>query len=335
MSPWLRERFFSLEAALHEPVTCWSIIVIVALFLITWLAIFSLRFAGRLSDKLYNELIVRCRSWVVIAGLLLGPILMGPGWVTIGVCLLSFFCYREFANATGLIQERTINTTALFGILVLTFAVFDNYSRLFFACAALTVGLLAICTIPQDRPQGYIHRTSLGVLGFLLFGYSFSYLGYIANSPHYRSILILLILSVAVNDVFAFCVGKLVGGPKILPKTSPGKTWSGCIGALVLTTIFTMILAHFVFQKTAMDRLDSLALLGIGISILGQFGDLLLSSIKRDIGIKDLGTIIPAHGGLLDRFDSLVLVPPAAFHFLSLYLGPLGADQPQRFFTGP
>lgn len=334
MSEWLRQHFWSFDKAFDESVTFWSVIVIVALFLITWIAIFSLRFAGKLSDKAYTELIVRCRSWVVIAGLLLGPILMGPGWVMIGVCLLSIFCYREFAYATGLSNEKTINNMALCGMLVLAFAVIDNYSRLFFACAALTVGLIAICTIPQDRPKGYIQRTSLGALGFVLFGYSFSYLGYFANSPNYRPILILLILCVAVNDVFAYCVGKTLGGPKILPNTSPGKTWSGCVGALVLTTLFTMTLAHFVFQGTAMDRWDRLMVMGIGMSVLGQFGDLLLSSIKRDVGIKDLGTIIPAHGGLLDRFDSLVLVPPAAFHFLSLHLGAIGADQPERFFTG-
>jgi phosphatidate cytidylyltransferase len=67
---------------------------------------------------------------------------------------------------------------------------------------------------------------------------------------------------------------------------------------------------------------------------LGQFGELLLSSIKRDAGITDTGNDIPGHGGLLDRFDSLVLVPPAAFHYLSLYLGPIGGDQLQRILSG-
>jgi phosphatidate cytidylyltransferase len=68
--------------------------------------------------------------------------------------------------------------------------------------------------------------------------------------------------------------------------------------------------------------------------VLGQLGDLLVSSIKRDVGVKDIGAAIPGHGGLLDRFDSLVLVPPALFHYLSLYLGPPGSGLPERVLTG-
>jgi phosphatidate cytidylyltransferase len=146
--------------------------------------------------------------------------------------------------------------------------------------------------------------------------------------------LLLVLIGVETNDVFAFCTGKLIGGPKALPLTSPGKTWAGCIGALVLTTLFVGALTHFAFPGTAVDRWDRLLIFGAGVSVLGQFGDLLLSSIKRDIGIKDLGHSIPGHGGFLDRFDSLVLVVPAAFHFLSLHLGPIGADQPERVLSG-
>jgi phosphatidate cytidylyltransferase len=334
MIEWLRERFLSPQEALHDPITCGSLVVIVILLALTWLGLFLLRRTGRIGDKAYSEVMIRWRSWLFIAAILLLPILFGAGWVMLGVCLLSLLCFQEFARATGLFREKTISLIVVLGVLLVTFAVFDNYARLFFASAALTVGLIAISTIPQDRPKGYVQRTALGALGFLLFGYSFGYLGYFANSPHYRAILILLILCVELNDVFAFCTGKLIGGPKAIPNTSPGKTWAGCIGALILTTAFAATFAHFVFQGTQLDRFDRLLIFGSGLSILGQLGDLLLSSIKRDLGIKDMGTSIPAHGGLLDRFDSLVLVPPAAFHFLSLYLGAIGADQPQRIFTG-
>jgi phosphatidate cytidylyltransferase len=334
MNDTVRRRLFGYDQAFSHPVMPWIVGVILAALVLSVLVILVLGRAGQLAEKTYDELMLRWRSWIVLTVILVGPILQGAAWVMGGVCLLSLLCYREFARSTGLFREKTVSLGVVFGILLVTFAVVDNFPRLFFASAALTVGVIAMITIPQDRPKGYIQRTALGVLGFLLFGYCFGYLGYFANSPEYRPILLLLILSVELNDVFAFCCGKLIGGPKVLPKTSPGKTWAGCIGALVLTTAFVAMLGHLVFRGTAVDRLDLLLILGGGLSVLGQFGDLLLSSIKRDVGIKDTGKVIPGHGGLLDRFDSLVLVPPAAFHFLSLYLGPIGGDQMQRILSG-
>lgn len=334
MNTFWRERLFSPQQALDDPVTLGAVLVIALVLLLTRAGIYVLRVRGRIADQPHREVLLRWRSWLLLAGVLLVPVLLGPAWVMAGVCLLSLLCYQEYARATGLFREKAISLVVVLGIVTVTFAVFDNYDRLFFASAALTVGMLAVITIPQDRPQGYIQRTALGTLGFLLFGYSFGYIGYFANASHYRAIVIFMVLTVELNDVFAFCVGKLVGGPKAIPHTSPGKTWSGCLGALILTTAFGMLLGHYVFRGTAVDRWGWLLILAAGISILGQFGDLLLSSVKRDVGIKDIGSIIPGHGGLLDRFDSLVLVPPAMFHFLSLVLGPLGADQPQRIFTG-
>jgi phosphatidate cytidylyltransferase len=149
--------------------------------------------------------------------------------------------------------------------------------------------------------------------------------------------MILIILCVELNDVYAFCCGKLIGGPKAIPTTSPGKTWSGCIGALVCTSITFCILGHFVFVGTKADHWGHLVFMGASLSVIGQFGDLLLSSIKRDVGIKDMGRLIPGHGGLLDRFDSLVLLPPFALHYLSLILdSPIGGELGVviRFFTG-
>ena len=137
----------------------------------------------------------------------------------------------------------------------------------------------------------------------------------------------------AINDVFAFTAGKLIGGPKLLPATSPNKTVSGALGALVGTTLLVAFIAAPVFRGTAMDRWFLLLGLGAIVSFAGQAGDLMLSSIKRDLGIKDMGAAIPGHGGLLDRFNSLLLVAPATFHYVGYYVG-FGLDQPSRLYTG-
>ena len=256
------------------------------------------------------------------------------------MALLSLTCYYEFARATGLRGEMAINTVVVCGIGLVTFAIVDHYDRLFFASAALTVVALAVVTIPGDRPQGYVQRVALAIFGFLLFGYSLGYVGNLANvadlgnGADYRSLVVTIMLAVALNDIFAYCVGKVFGGRKLLPHTSPGKTVAGSLGALILASPIIALLFHVVLRGTPADRWPILLTLGMGISILGQLGDLVLSSIKRDVGIKDLGTAIPGHGGFLDRFDSLILVAPAVYHYLSFFLGPLADRRTGQDFFG-
>jgi phosphatidate cytidylyltransferase len=175
---------------------------------------------------------------------------------------------------------------------------------------------------------------ALGCFGFLLCGFSLAYIGNIANTVNYRPVLLLMFLSVSLNDIFAHWIGRVCGCRKLLPTTSPHKTMEGALGAMVLTTLIVAALGHSVFHQSRLDNWISLVSLGLLISVLGQMGDLVLSSIKRDVGLKDMGVTLSGHGGLLDRFDSLVLVPPVVYHFLSLHLGPLGASEPARILTG-
>jgi phosphatidate cytidylyltransferase len=92
-------------------------------------------------------------------------------------------------------------------------------------------------------------------------------------------------------------------------------------------------LAWAIFAGTAMAQPHWRLLFGLIVGIGAQAGDLMLSSIKRDIGIKDMGTILPGHGGVLDRFNSLLLVAPAAFHFIRFFVG-VAEQQPARLITG-
>lgn len=329
------DRLWSLERALVQPFTLWTLVALGGVLAAAGALIWGLKLAGKLRAEQFQELRSRYFSWIWLTVILLTPLLVGAAWVMLAVCLLSLFCYQEFARATGLFREKTISVFVVLGILTVTFANLDNYTRLFFAAGMCTTGFITIATIYQDRPKGYIQRTALGVLGFALLGYSFGYLGLMANNPQFRPLLLLIVIGTELNDVCAYCVGRTLGGPKLLPNTSPGKTIAGSVGALVLTTLLVAGLGHWVFAGTRVDEIHWLLILGLGVSVLGQFGDLLLSSIKRDLGLKDMGTILPGHGGLLDRFDSLVLVPPAAYHFLSLLLGPLNTlDQAERILTG-
>ena len=92
-------------------------------------------------------------------------------------------------------------------------------------------------------------------------------------------------------------------------------------------------MGHWVFLGTDLDQPVHLILLGVIMSAAGQFGDLTLSSIKRDLGIKDWAHTFPGHGGLLDRFNSLLFAAPALFHYIG-YVKGIGLDQPWRIITG-
>jgi phosphatidate cytidylyltransferase len=328
------ERLFDFRTAFDDPVVTTATVAVASVVVILGVGIELLYRLGRIDRKQCREAFVRWRSWAWPALLVLAPLLLGAAWVMGAVAVLSLLCYREYARATGLFREKAISAVVVLGIFLVTFANYDHYPRLFFAAAVLTSGLIAIVTIPQDRPRGFIQRVALGVLGFLFFGYSLGYLGMMANATRYRPLLLLVVLGAALNDVFAYGTGKALGGPKILPNTSPGKTVAGSLGALVLTTALVGWLGHVIYEDTAIDRLDLLLILGAGTSILGQLGGLLLSSVKRDLGLGDAGDTTPGHGGLLDRFASLILVPPAAYHYLSLHLGPLTADQAERILSG-
>lgn len=326
-------QLFDARRAFDHPVTLGVTLAVASLLMLTPIIIWLLVRLGRIDEKMRAELMLRYWSWMVLTPLIMAPILLGAAWTILGVGVLSLLCYREYARATGLFREKAVSLVVVLGILALTFAELDHWYRLFVALVPLTVGIIAIMAILRDEPQGYIQRVALAALGFVLFGTCLGHLGYLANDNNYRPMLIMIFLTVELNDVFAFMVGKTLGKRKLVPNTSPKKTVAGAVGALVLTTLLVMGIGAFVFAGTALARPVHLVFLGLLISVLGQFGDLMLSSVKRDLGIKDMATTIPGHGGLLDRFDSVILAAPAVFHYVNYFVG-VGAERLPNVLTG-
>ncbi|MCA8919578.1 MAG: phosphatidate cytidylyltransferase [Planctomycetes bacterium] len=327
-------RLFSWGNAFEHPVTVGIVAAVSGVLVLAPLLILVVNKLARPEAKLKRELWLRYLSWVVLAPAIALPILAGPGWTVVAVTALGLLCYAEFARATGLFREKLLSAIVVLGILAVNFAALDNWYAFFVALFPLCVGAIAVGTIFLDRPKGYIQRVALALLGFTLFGAALAHLSMFAHDANYRPILLLLFFAVELNDIFAFCVGKPLGRHKLAPNTSPGKTVEGSIGALILTTMLTAVLGHFVFKGTALDAWPLLILLGVTISVLGQLGDLTLSSIKRDLGIKDMASTIPGHGGVLDRFNSMLLVAPAVFHLANYVLPAVAHGQPQRVITG-
>jgi phosphatidate cytidylyltransferase len=322
-----------LAEAFASPVTVWLVAATFGALVAAAATTGVLSTTHRLSAALRRELWLRIGSWCMLLPAMILPVLAGRMWLILAVTLLGLLCLREYGRATGLFRERTVEAVALLGLLLVNFAALDNWYGFFVALPPLTISLLAVATIPFDRPSGYIQRTALGVFGFALFGAGLAHLSYMANDPGYRPLVLLLLLSVALSDVLAFTVGKLLGRTRLVPATSPGKTRAGALGALIGTTAVVAAIGHAVFLGTAMDQPTLLVFLGLLVGVGAQAGDLMLSSIKRDLGIKDTGASLPGHGGVLDRFNSLLLVAPSVFHLVNYVIG-IGRGTPAHLITG-
>ncbi|MBX7074086.1 MAG: phosphatidate cytidylyltransferase [Pirellulales bacterium] len=326
-----RARLFDYEHALDQPFTFWVAAALAVLLVVALVVIAALRATERIGAESYRELMRRTQSWCVLVPLLLAPVLAGAFWTISGIAILGIFSFREFARVVGLAAETRVMWCVQIAIVLVALASLDHWYAFFMALVPLGAVAIAAVAILNDQPKGYVLRVALGVWGFLLFGSALAHLGYLANDWAYRPIIILVVLSVELNDIFAYCCGKLFGHHKLAPQTSPNKTVAGALGALALTTLVVSFVGRMVFAEAPLNQTPYLIGLGLTISLLGQLGDLMLSSVKRDVGVKDMGELIPGHGGLLDRFDSLLLVAPAVFHYVNYFRG-VGMNEPTRIF---
>ncbi|SIO27061.1 phosphatidate cytidylyltransferase [Singulisphaera sp. GP187] len=333
MSGTAWERLFGWRHVFDDRAVVLIVAVLAGALALAPLIILALDRAGRLSPALKADLRSRYLSWLIMVPVIVLPVLLGAAPTILAVALLSLLCYREFARATGLFREKVMSVAVVFGIVAVTFAVADHWYAFFVALTPITLAVLTAVATSLDRPAGYIQRVALAVFGFLLFGVCLGHLGFMANDARYRSLILLLLFSVQLNDIFAYIVGKSLGGPKLAPHTSPNKTISGSLGAVVLTTLFVFMLSGLIFTEGPLSGTVQRLVLGLLISISGQFGDLSVSSIKRDVGVKDTGSLIPGHGGVLDRANSLLLSAPTVFHYIN-YLDSIGGDQATRILSG-
>lgn len=154
-------------------------------------------------------------------------------------------------------------------------------------------------------------RPALGI-GILYIGPAYLCLYLLRTQPAGLRNVLFVMLVVWAGDVGAYLLGRLAGGPRLAPKISPAKTWSGALGGTAAAILAGAAAGH--------ENPLRAALLAFGLSLVAQAGDLLESAIKRHFGAKDSGWIIPGHGGLLDRLDGVLTAAPAAA-LLALYVG--------------
>jgi phosphatidate cytidylyltransferase len=153
---------------------------------------------------------------------------------------------------------------------------------------------------------------------FVWIGVFGSYASLLLRGSHGKQLLLLPVLVTVAADTAAYFAGSSIGSRPLAPAISPGKTWEGVIAGGVGAIIISVVLSRLPFLKGTWT-FNHAFLLGLVIAVAAPLGDLCESMVKRDLDLKDSGSFLPGHGGLLDRFDALLFVLPATY-YLVVYL---------------
>ncbi|MTI48027.1 phosphatidate cytidylyltransferase [Sporosalibacterium faouarense] len=248
----------------------------------------------------------------IIGGILLATILViGGVLLDIGVLIISIIGVYEFNNAIrqidGMRTFPKINYLFALGLFALNLFNVNGHIQVLFFVYFIT--LLCLLVFNEKARIQDISMTLLGGIYIPFFLYHVTLLN--------GNILIWLVFVIAIaTDTFALFVGVAFGKRKLAPKLSPKKTIEGSIGGIVASVIATFIFA-LIFK---IDDIIMLCVLSFFTSILSQVGDLTASKIKRIAGIKDFGNIMPGHGGVLDRFDSILFTAPIVYYYMQYFL---------------
>lgn len=255
-----------------------------------------------------RELRLRIFSAIVLIVIALTATWLGGFVFSLFAAAISLLIFYEWTAITG--QQQKASRLVAFGwasvIVVAVETVFRGAGSSYLSSLVILVGFaVTAAIIGAIRGRGY--WLAGGILYAGLSGISLTAL---RGSGDGGLIGILFIFAIVWGtDILAYFVGRAIGGPKLAPPISPGKTWSGAIGGTVAGTIFGCL----VVVAAGFDLSPIHAVIAAAISIFSQIGDLFESFIKRKFGVKDSGHLIPGHGGVMDRVDGLVFACFLAF----------------------
>jgi phosphatidate cytidylyltransferase len=257
---------------------------------------------------------------LILAALGIGTIAIGPGPFAVFAGLVVLFAQGELYLA---LQKHGYQPATALGLvggaLVLGAAYYRGESAMLAMLALATfASFLWYMTVPAQHRKNVAANVALTVLGIayvpMLAGYALAVL----QLPDGRGLALAIIGLTIVYDISAFGVGYFWGSRPLAPHVSPKKSWEGAIGAtLVVVAVAIGAVAPSVDILDTVGRSVGLAVV---VAIFAPLGDLAESLLKRDLGIKDMGSVLPGHGGVLDRIDSMLFVAPAAFMLLRLIL---------------
>lgn len=250
--------------------------------------------------------------------LLIGILALGTPFVEIAVALLAVVAVTELFNATGLSVNKMLLLVAVLGtaglVTVQCFGVaFFNPAMYAYVVVLFAVYMANMQTVKlKDIAKTFFITIYIAFL--------FAHIILVRNMEYGHLLIWLVLIGAFVTDTAALFGGKFFGKHKLCPRLSPKKTVEGSIGGIagcIVGTLVFCLVCRFGFDLEI--NYGWAVVVGFGASIISQLGDLSASCIKRQFGIKDYGKIFPGHGGVMDRFDSLIFVSPFVYYMLLIF----------------
>ncbi len=249
-----------------------------------------------------------------------GPVLAGV------VCLISIIGYLELGKVTQVrANEEKISimeVVGLFNILLYYGLIyfFDNSIHMMVPVILVFLGTMFFYVV--KFPKYKAEQAMANVFNFLYAPLMLSFI-FLTRELQYGELTIWLILiSSWGSDTCAYVVGMLFGKKRPFPELSPKKSLEGCIGGVLGSGILGALYGYFVVESAVADQTITwiLAVICMVGAVISQIGDLAASAIKRNFGIKDYGKLIPGHGGIMDRFDSMIVIAPCVYFMLTWFI---------------
>ena len=305
-----------------QPNVLYTLGAIVALLVIASLIVAVMR-RGDDANR-HAELAARVKSWWVLVGVFAIAIAFRRS-VAIGFfALLSFLALKEYLS---LIPTRRADRRVLFWVYLCVpiqyLWVWMGWYHMFLIFIPVWAFLgVAMRMVLRGDTKDFLRAAGTLHWGLMTMVFGLSHLAYLLVLPdgkpvpaHGAALLLFVVLLTELNDVLQYVWGRTLGRHKIIESVSPKKTVEGLVGGALTTTVLAFFLAPVLTPLTPMDSIAVGSMIGFG----GFLGDVTISAVKRDIGVKDSGALIPGHGGILDRIDSLLFTAPLFFHFMAFF----------------
>lgn len=274
-------------------------------------------------SKDYRELRQRMSSWWVMVLLLAAALLAGWQATLALFAVVSFIALREFLSLAPTRREDRLIILGCYLTIPVSYAFVaaDIYGIYLVIIPVYAFLILPWLMAVIGQTKGYLSSVALFHWGLMTCVYNIGYAAFLMRTPADQApagaagLVFFLLVATEFNDVAQYVWGKLFGRHKIIPKVSPNKTWEGFLGGWASTAALIWFVGPLFLPLGGIG----LATLAVVLPVAGFAGDVTMSAIKRDIGVKDTSHLIPGHGGILDRIDSLTFTAPLYFHLLAWF----------------